>query len=80
MKVGNRTGSSATGGASAGGVRGTAGVFAPGEGDKTGKQIDLPLDSYEINFGEGYIAYDLSRFPQLPAYASGNMPLYLAHI
>jgi hypothetical protein len=54
--------------------------FAPGEGDKSGKQIDLPLDTYEINFGEGYISYDLSQFPQLPAYASGNMPLYLAHI
>jgi hypothetical protein len=54
--------------------------FAPGEGDKAGKQIDLPLDSYEINFGEGYIAYDLSQFPQLPAFASGKMPLYLAHI
>ncbi|MDB5983357.1 MAG: hypothetical protein JWQ69_4372 [Pseudomonas sp.] len=54
--------------------------FAPGEGDKAGKQIDLPLDTYEINFGEGYISYDLSQFPQLPAYASGTMPLYLAHI
>jgi hypothetical protein len=54
--------------------------FAPAEGDKTDKALDLPLDSYEINFGEGYISYDLSQFAQLPAFASGNMPLYLAHI
>ncbi|MDB6146187.1 MAG: hypothetical protein JWP80_5231 [Pseudomonas sp.] len=54
--------------------------YAPGDGGKAGKEIQPPLDSYEINFDESYVSYDLSQFPLLPAYVSGAMPLYLAHI
>ena len=54
--------------------------YAAGEGGKSGKTLQPPLDSYETNTTEGYISYDLSQFPELPAYASGTMPLHLAHI
>ncbi|MEB0076755.1 hypothetical protein QN386_11215 [Pseudomonas sp. CCI3.2] len=54
--------------------------YAQGADDKPGSKIDLPLDSYELDVAQGDISYDLTQFPQLPAYAKGMMPLFLANI
>ncbi|WP_397451302.1 hypothetical protein [Pseudomonas sp. NA-150] len=54
--------------------------YAEDDGGKPGKTLQPPIDSYETNTTEGYISYDLSQFQVPPAYASGTMPLHLAHI
>ncbi|MDY7561938.1 hypothetical protein QN382_01705 [Pseudomonas sp. 10B1] len=54
--------------------------YAEGTDDKLGSKIDLPLNSYEFDVTQGDISYDLTQFPQLPAYAKGTMPLLLANI
>ncbi|MDB6051012.1 MAG: hypothetical protein JWR17_3758 [Pseudomonas sp.] len=54
--------------------------YAQGADDKPGGRIDLPLDSYAFDVAQSYISYDLTQFPQLPAYASGSVPLYFATI
>lgn len=54
--------------------------YAQGQDGKPGNEIELPFDAYEVDVLEGEISYDLSKFPQPPAYALGTMPFYLGHI
>lgn len=54
--------------------------YTQGTGDKPGDKINLPLDSYEFDAAQSDISYDLTQFPQLPAYASGSVPLFFANI
>ncbi|MCO8311278.1 hypothetical protein [Pseudomonas mandelii] len=64
--------------------------FNPGESpvtfftqDRNGQRdgpIELPPEAYQVDPIRGEITYDLNLFPQIPAYAVGSMPHFLATI
>ena len=54
--------------------------FTEGENGQRGEPIELPSQAYEIDPLRATVTYDLTLFPDTPAYAVGSMPLFLADI
>ena len=54
--------------------------FTANDQGKRGEPIELPPEAYEIDPLQGTITYDLTLFPETPAFAVGSMPLFLARI
>lgn len=54
--------------------------FAEKENGKRGAPLDLPPEAVEVDPQTGVITYDLSLFPETPAFAIGSIPLFLATI
>ncbi|MCX4064856.1 hypothetical protein OR626_11600 [Pseudomonas sp. S1Bt30] len=45
-----------------------------------GEPIELPTEAYELNPARGTLTYDLTLFPETPAFVVGSIPLFLATI
>ena len=54
--------------------------FSADDNGQRGEPIELPPQAYDIDPLRGTITYDLTLFPETPAYAVGSMPLFLAQI
>lgn len=54
--------------------------FTQNDKGKRGEPIELPAEAFEIDPLRATITYDLTLFPETPAYAVGSMPLFLANI
>ncbi|SEM93174.1 hypothetical protein SAMN04487857_10787 [Pseudomonas sp. ok272] len=54
--------------------------FTQNDQGKLGKPIELPPEAFVIDPIAATITYDLTLFPETPAYAVGSMPLFLADI
>ena len=54
--------------------------FTQDDNGQRGTPIELPAEAFEIDPLRATITYDLTLFPETPAYAVGSMPLFLAHI
>lgn len=54
--------------------------FTRNESGQRGEPIELPPEAYEIDPLRATITYDLTLFPETPAYVVGSMPQFLASI
>jgi hypothetical protein len=54
--------------------------FTQDDSGKRGEPIELPPEAYQVDPLRGTITYDLNLFPEMPAYAVGSMPMFLATI
>ena len=54
--------------------------FTEDEKGNRGKPVDLPPEAFAVDPLRATITYDLTLFPQPPAYVVGSMPLFLAII
>lgn len=54
--------------------------FTQNDQGKLGKPIELPPEAFVIDPIASTITYDLTLFPETPAYAVGSIPLFLADI
>ncbi|AZD38256.1 hypothetical protein C4K22_5548 [Pseudomonas chlororaphis subsp. aurantiaca] len=54
--------------------------FTQNENGKRGEPIELPSEAVEVDPLRSSITYDLTLFPETPAYAVGAIPLFLASI
>jgi len=52
--------------------------FTEDDRGQRGDPIELPAEAYETDPLQGTITYDLTLFPETPAFAVGSMPLFLA--
>lgn len=54
--------------------------FTQNENGKRGEPIELPSEAVEVDPMRSSITYDLTLFPETPAYVVGSIPLFLARI
>jgi len=54
--------------------------FTADEKGERGDPIDLPTEAFELNPARGMLTYDLTLFPENPAFVVGSIPLFLATI
>lgn len=54
--------------------------FTADEKGERGEPIELPTEAFELNPARGTLTYDLTLFPENPAYVVGSIPLFLATI
>lgn len=54
--------------------------FTADEKGERGEPIELPTEAFELNAGSGTLTYDLTLFPENPAFVVGSIPLFLATI
>lgn len=54
--------------------------FTADEKGERGEPIELPTEAFELNPARGTLTYDLTLFPENPAFVVGSIPLFLATI
>ncbi|WP_338513810.1 hypothetical protein VRC24_22495 [Pseudomonas poae] len=54
--------------------------FTADEKGERGDPIELPTEAFELNPARGMLTYDLTLFPENPAFVVGSIPLFLATI
>ncbi|WP_455885296.1 hypothetical protein [Pseudomonas spelaei] len=54
--------------------------FTADDKGERGEPIELPIEAYEMNPARGTLTYDLTLFPENPAFVVGSIPLFLATI
>ncbi|MCF5346175.1 hypothetical protein GIW08_10430 [Pseudomonas simiae] len=54
--------------------------FTADEKGERGEPIELPTEAFELNPVRGTLTYDLTLFPENPAFVVGSIPLFLATI
>ncbi|MCP1512903.1 hypothetical protein [Pseudomonas rhodesiae] len=54
--------------------------FTADDKGERGEPIELPTEAYELNPARGTLTYDLTLFPETPAFVVGSIPLFLATI
>lgn len=54
--------------------------FTADEKGARGNPIELPAEAFELNPARGTLTYDLTLFPENPAFVVGSVPLFLATI
>lgn len=54
--------------------------FTADEKGERGDPIELPTEAFELNPARGTLTYDLTLFPENPAFVVGSIPLFLATI
>ncbi|SFB47005.1 hypothetical protein SAMN05216248_107103 [Pseudomonas simiae] len=54
--------------------------FTADEKGERGEPIELPTEAFELNPARSTLTYDLTLFPENPAFVVGSIPLFLATI